>query len=134
MPSGDHLGSESWPDCVSWIEGCSVAVEPEIGAENLLIPVGAVGGEDYGIAIGREFDAAEADGVEEVVERQFGLALSQDWEGTAQDHRNHARDTLDSHRPPREKGLYNAGFGESKFVTGSRDAMKNPHNRDEHYN
>src|SRR6266576_2245661 len=35
--------------------------------------------------------------------------------------------------PPREKGLYNGAFGESKFVTGSRDAIEAPQHRDEDY-
>ena len=35
--------------------------------------------------------------------------------------------------PPREKGLYNGAFGESKFVTGGRDAIEAPQHRDEDY-
>ena len=38
-----------------------VLVEPEIGAENLLVPIGAFGDDDHRIAIGREFDGMEAD-------------------------------------------------------------------------
>ena len=50
-----------------------IAVEPEIAAEDLLVPIGALGGEDNGVSVGRQFDAAEADGIEEVIERKFRL-------------------------------------------------------------
>ena len=55
-----------------------VTIEPEVRAEDLLIPVSAIGDKDYRVAVGREFDGAEADRVEEVVEREFGFALSKD--------------------------------------------------------
>ena len=37
-----------------------VAVEPEIGTEDLLIPVGALGGEDDGTSVGGEFDGGDS--------------------------------------------------------------------------
>ena len=55
-----------------------VAIEPEIGAEDLLIPVGAVGDDDDRTAVGRKFNRSEADGVKEVVEGEFGFALGED--------------------------------------------------------
>ncbi len=33
----------------------SDAIEPQVGAEDLLIPVGAVGADDYRTAVGRQF-------------------------------------------------------------------------------
>jgi hypothetical protein len=78
-PLGDHCGSESCPDCVSWLSEPPFAVvtkEPEVAAEDLLVPVGAVGGDDDGVAVRRDLDRPEVDGVEELVEDEFGVALS----------------------------------------------------------
>jgi hypothetical protein len=55
-----------------------VAIEPEIGTKDLLIPVGSVGDDDDRIAIGREFNGAEADAVKEVIEGEFWFALSEE--------------------------------------------------------
>jgi len=55
-----------------------VVVEPEIGAEDLLVPVGALGADHDGISIGRQSNGWVADGIEELVERQFGLVVGKD--------------------------------------------------------
>ena len=52
-----------------------VVIEPEVGAEDLLVPVGALGADDDGVAVGRNLNRREVDGVEELVERELGLAL-----------------------------------------------------------
>src|SRR5580658_1214595 len=54
---------------------CVGAVEPEIGAEDLLVPVGALGGDHDGIAVGRDGHAVVTYRVEEFVESQLGLAV-----------------------------------------------------------
>jgi hypothetical protein len=52
-----------------------VVVEPEIVAEDLLVPIGALGGDDDGVAVGRDGDGGVIDGVEKFVESEFGFAL-----------------------------------------------------------
>ena len=54
-----------------------VAVEPEVGAEDFLVPVGAVGFDDDGVAVGRKGDVAIAHGVEEFVEGEFGFGVGE---------------------------------------------------------
>ena len=53
-----------------------VVIEPKIAAEDFLVPVGALGDDDHRVAVGRNLQRPEIDGVEEFVEREFGLALS----------------------------------------------------------
>ena len=93
-----------------------VVIEPEIFAEDLLVPVGAVGADDDGIAVGRNLERGEADGVEEFVEGEFGFVLGYGDNGESRDDRRDANGFLDSHRVPWEEGLYNGGFVERKFA------------------
>src|ERR1700688_837646 len=52
-----------------------VAVQPQVVAENLLIPIGALGSNYDRVSIGRNSNAGIADGIEEFVKREFGLAV-----------------------------------------------------------
>ena len=52
-----------------------VAVEPEVGAEDLPIPVGAFGFNHDGGAVGGKRNVGVAHGIEEFVEGEFGLGL-----------------------------------------------------------
>ena len=54
-----------------------VTVKPQVMAEDLLVPVGALGDDGDGVAVGRESDIGKADRVEKFVEGQcrFGLSL-----------------------------------------------------------
>src|SRR3974390_470071 len=54
-------------------EAIVVAPEPEVLAKALRVPVGAVGGDDQHVSVGREGQAAEGHGVEEFVEGEAGL-------------------------------------------------------------
>src|SRR3974377_1984980 len=49
-----------------------VAPQPEVLAKALRVPVGAVGGDDQHVSVGREGQAAEVHGVEEFVEGEAG--------------------------------------------------------------
>ena len=119
-PSGDHFGSESWPGLRQLNERAAfaiVVIEPEIAAEDLLVPVGALGLDDDRLAVGRKLKRPEIDRVEELVEGKFGL-LSQGSERTTYDHHDNEGSFLDSHLGSRwEEGLYIAEFIRSKFVT-----------------
>ena len=75
-----------------------VAIEPEVLAEDLLVPIGAFGNDDDRMAVGRNLYRREADGVEEFVEREFGFALRGDGECATQDDCKQDYDSLDSHR------------------------------------
>ena len=52
-----------------------VAVEPQIVAKDLQIPVGAFDSNDDGVAIGRDGQTGIGHGVEEFVESELGLGL-----------------------------------------------------------
>ena len=52
-----------------------VVIEPEIAAEDLLVPVGALGCDHNRVAVGRNLERREVDRVEELVERELGFAL-----------------------------------------------------------
>ncbi len=50
-----------------------IAIEPEIFAEDTLVPVGTKCSNDYRAAIRRDFHVGEADEVKEFVEREPGF-------------------------------------------------------------
>ena len=52
-----------------------VAVEPKVGAEDLLVPVGTLGDDRDGVTVGRDRDRGIAYRVKEFVESEFGLRL-----------------------------------------------------------
>ncbi len=64
--------------------GFVCAIEPEIAAEDLLVPIGALGGDDDECAVGRYLDRREADRVEKFVESDFRLALTESGERTSE--------------------------------------------------
>src|SRR5205085_7778835 len=62
-----------------------LAVEPKILAEDLLVPVGALGANNHGIAVGSEFESGEAHGIEMVVKGKrlfLGLGKKRDRKST----------------------------------------------------
>ena len=83
-----------------------VVIEPEIAAEDLLVPVGALGADDDRVAVGRNLQRPEIDGVEELVERELGLVLSGEGERTTHEHQGDQNGFVDSHRIPGGKKGY----------------------------
>ena len=109
-------------------------IEPEIAAEDLLVPVGALGADDDGIAVGRNLERGKADGVEEFVEGELGFALGRDERG----HNSRTSATTKAVFWIRigsrwEEGLYNGGFVRGKFVTRElrRSTPQHPQQRRE---
>ena len=83
-----------------------VVIEPEIGAEDLLVPIRALGRDDHRVAVRRNLNRGKADGVEELVERHLGLALSHHGERTGQHHQGDQGSFVESHRVPGGKKRY----------------------------
>src|SRR5947209_6329508 len=54
-----------------------IAIEPEIGAKDFLVPVGALGFDDDGVTVGGKRHVAKGHRVEEFVEREFGFGLGE---------------------------------------------------------
>ena len=77
-----------------------------VGAEDLLVPVGALGVDDNGLSVGRDFHFLEVDNVEELVECELGFVLRPEHEGTSQDDHNSDGSFLDSHWVPGGKKGY----------------------------
>src|SRR6266576_682718 len=50
-----------------------VTVKPEVGLKNLTVPIGAIGGDDYRVPVGRNLDGVEFDVVEKFVECDSSL-------------------------------------------------------------
>ncbi len=65
-----------------------LVIEPEIFAEDLLIPVGALGSDHDGIAVGRNLKCGKADGVEKIVEGELGFVLGFNNESTTREDQN----------------------------------------------
>jgi hypothetical protein len=83
-----------------------VVIKPEVGAEDLLVPVGALGRNDHRVAVRRNLNRGKADGVEELVERELGLALSHHGGRTGQQHQGDQGSFVESHRVPGGKKGY----------------------------
>jgi hypothetical protein len=58
-------------------------IEPEVAAENLLVPVGTLGADDDRVAVGRNLERGKVNRVEEIVECELGLGLSYGGQRTA---------------------------------------------------
>ena len=83
-----------------------VVIEPEVAAEDLLVPVGALGVDDNEVSVGRNFYLRKVDNVEELVECKLGFVLRPEREGTSQDDHNSDGSFLDSHWVPGGKKGY----------------------------
>jgi len=102
------------------------AVEIEVGAEDLPVPIGALGGDYNGIAVGRNFDCRVADGVEEVVEGEFGFGLGGGESGCEDESGDERADAWNSHRVPgtaKSRFLHYAFFPFGKGCSRRNDSI-----------
>src|SRR5579871_6554435 len=89
----------------------SIPVEPEVFAEDFLVPVGALCGDDDGAAVGRNLHAVEGDGIEEFIQGDQRLLLSENGAAESEEDKKPAKG---SHR---KRKIYTRHAPNCKSVT-----------------
>src|SRR5262249_38600659 len=85
------------------------AIKPQVGAENLLIPIGPLGLDNYGVAVGRKFSGSNPDRIKKRVEREFWLVLRKNSKCAGHKANEGKRNFVDSHRSQMETEFIQRG-------------------------